>query len=228
MSTADRIVEYIRRNRVSTTEIADCLGKTGAIAGVAPITPGQFRVGPVFWVHTWDQTNWPVHEQIQNVPEGCVVVVSGVNCAGRALFGDLVSKYLLLYRQVAAIVAIGPLRDAHRLIKERWPVWCDGFNPVGCFNRPPKTPVDPDWKAAAQNMFSGAIAVCDDTGVVVIPASELTEEFIGKLEYIESQEDKWYECVDRLKWSTFQTVCLKEYLSPNESIMNLDRIESSG
>ncbi len=228
MSTPNRIVEYIRRNRVSTTEIADCLGKRGAIAGLSPVTSGQFRVGPVFWVHTWEETNWPVHEQIQDAPEGCIVVVSGVDCGDRALFGDLVSKYLLLYRQVAAIVAIGPLRDAHRLIKERWPIWCQGFNPVGCFNRPPKTPVDPTWKATTQAVFQNAIAVCDDTGVVVIPASDQTEEFIGKLEYIESQEDKWYECVDRLKWSTFRTVCLKDYRSPDAPMMNLDGSESGG
>ena len=28
------IIAYIKRNRVSTTEVADCLGKTGAVAMV--------------------------------------------------------------------------------------------------------------------------------------------------------------------------------------------------
>ena len=36
-------------------------------------------------------------------------------------------------------------------------------------------------------------------------------EFYKKLEWIEEQEDIWFDCIDRKKWNTFETVCLKKY-----------------
>jgi hypothetical protein len=38
-----------------------------------------------------------------------------------------------------------------------------------------------------------------------------------KLEWIEEQEDMWFDCVHRRKWSTYDTVCLKKYLQDPES-----------
>jgi hypothetical protein len=32
---------------------------------------------------------------------------------------------------------------------------------------------------------------------------------------IEEQEDVWFNCIDRLKYSTFETVCLKKYEENN-------------
>ena len=208
----DQIITYIRRNRVSTTEVADCLGKTGALSGMHAINAGQFQVGPVSWIYTWEESNWPVHEQAENIPEDTVVVIDSFDCAGRAIFGDIVAKYMLLYRQSLALVVNGTLRDVHRLKKEGWPIWCTGYNPVGCFNRKPTSELDEALVAEHRARYEGAIAVCDDTGVVIIPPESVNEEFIGKLEFIEEQEDIWYECIDRHKWSTFKTICQKAYL----------------
>ena len=126
------------------------------------------------------------------------------------MFGDLVSKYLLLYKQARSIVALGNLRDAPRLIKENWPIWCFGFSPVGCFNSQEKD-IASEVKAQHRGMYDGAIAVCDDSGVVVVPKGNHNQEFYDKLEFIEQQEDTWYDCIDRRKWTTFDTICLKKY-----------------
>lgn len=207
----NEIINFIRRNRVSTTEVADALDKTGAITGVHAVNRGHFRVGRVFWAFVFGETNWHVHEQVQQVQEGDVVLVENFECGERAIFGDLVSKYLLLYRQASALVVKGTLRDAHRLTKENWPIWCNGFNPVGCFNKNVEVTVPAEVIADYRERYDGAIAVCDDTGVVIIPKDRHTKEFLGRLEQIEALEDMWYECVDRLKWSTFDTVCLRKY-----------------
>ena len=47
---------------------------------------------------------------------------------------------------------------------------------------------------------------------MVIPKESISEEFYNKLIAIEEQEDIWYDCIDRKKWSTYRTICLKEYL----------------
>ena len=126
---------------------------------------------------------------------------------------ELVSKFILLYRGAQAIVMLGNARDANDLIKQNYSVWCEGFNPVGCFNR--DVPLTEEIKAEVhrkQALYDGAVAVCDDTGVVIIPKNQLTDDFLGKLHHIEAQEDIWFDCVDHRKWDTYDTVCLKKYL----------------
>lgn len=58
---------------------------------------------------------------------------------------------------------------------------------------------------------NGSIMVCDDSGVVIIPKEQITEDMLQKLIAIEEQEDIWFDCIDRRKWDTFDTVCLKKY-----------------
>jgi len=207
-----QIIDYIKRNRVSSTEVADCMDKAGAIVNVQAVSRGHFRVGNVFWAFAYGESNWHVHEQIQLVQDGDIVFVEAFECGSRAIFGDLVCKYLLLYKQANAVVVTGALRDAHRLVKENWPIWCSGFNPVGCFNRNVEVKSCSELIEQHRNHYHGGVGVCDDTGVVVIPKSMHTEEFLKKLQFIEAQEDAWYECIDRKKWSTYETVCLKKYL----------------
>ncbi|TLM80554.1 MAG: RraA family protein [Actinobacteria bacterium] len=208
----DQIIDYIRRNRVSTTEVADCLDKTGVIPGVHALNRGHFRVGPVHWAYADGESNWACHEGLRDVAEGAVVVVDAFDCGERAIFGDLVTKFLVLYRQAEAVVVVGNMRDAARLIRENYPVWCAGTNPVGCFNTADRPLADPSLVAERRAYLEGAIAVCDDTGVVIIPKERYDAEFLGRLEAIEEQEDIWYECIDRRKWDTYDTVCLKKYL----------------
>lgn len=206
-----QVIEKIRRNRISSTQVSDCLEKTGALEGVRALNPGHHRVGPVFWTYAFNESNWELHEQIREAPEGSVLLTEAFNCGHRAVFGELVTKYLILYRQVSAVVLCGLLRDAANIIKERWPLWVQGTTPVGCFNTPNPQPLDPALVAQRQALYQGSVAVCDDTGVVIIPGSRITPAFLSKLDWIEEQEDIWFDCIDRLKWDTYETVCLKRY-----------------
>lgn len=213
MGIVDRIVNYLVKNRVSTTEAADALGKTGVLPNLLPINQGYHRAGIIKWVYAYEESNWPVHEQIQNIEEDRIVFVDTFGCGDRAIFGELVSKYILLYHQSRAIVIQGKMRDASALIKENWPIWCKGFNPVGCFNKKPSVPLDEEIRKKHYDMYEGSVGVCDDCGVVVIPKEKLTEEFLKALYRIEDQEDIWFDRLDYYKESTFKIVCEKEYLN---------------
>ena len=211
MNITDKIIDYIQTNKVSTTEVADCLGKTGVIPDIYPINRGQFCVGKVRWIYAYNESNWDVHEQVREVQKGEIVYIEAFECADRAIIGELVSKYILLYRRAEAIVINARMRDAHKLIKERYPIWCTGFSPVGCFNVKNDKLLDKNIIDMRRTDMDGAVMVCDDSGVVLIPGILMTEEFYKKLEAIEEQEDIWFDCIDRLKWDTFDTVCLKKY-----------------
>lgn len=209
----NNIIDYIKRNRVSATEIADCLGKSGSIFNANAVNRGHFAVGNVFYAYACNGTNWDVHEQIENVQDNDIVFIEALDNLDKAIFGDLVSKYLLLYKQAGAIVTNGLLRDAPKLIKENWKVWCKGFNPVGYFNENIELNYGQINKVDIQKeLYHGSIAVCDDTGVVIIPKEHHTSEFLEKIEFMEQQEDIWLECIDKKKYSTFETICLKKYL----------------
>lgn len=212
----DKIIDFIKRNRVCTTEVADCLGKSGALENVMPINQGQFKVGNVHWVYTHEESNWEVHEQVVDTKENDIVFIEAFDCNNRAIIGELVTKYIILYRQASAIVCNAKFRDAAALLKEKYPVWCTGFTPVGCFNRKPIKELDADIISKHRAMYDGAIAVCDDCGVVIIPKELHTEEFLQKLHHIEDQEDIWFDRLDHYKDNTFQIVCLKNYLKESK------------
>ena len=213
-SIKNRIIDYIRRNRVCTTEVADCLGKSGALENIMPINRGHFKVGNVKWVVADHESNWNVHKMIIDTQERDIVFIDAFECKHRAIVGELVSKYILLYKQAEAIVCNAKFRDASALIRENYPIWCAGLTPVGCFNKKPEVDIEEtEWYKEHKPLYDGAIAVCDDCGVVVIPKEYHTEEFLVKLAQIEEQEDVWFDRLDHFKENTFEIVCLKSYLN---------------
>lgn len=212
MTIKEEITDYLVRNRVSTTEVADALGKTGVLPNLMPVNCSHYKAGEIKWIYAYKESNWSVHEQIQNIEEDKIVMVDTFECGTRAIFGELVSKYLLLYRQSRAIVVLGKMRDAAALIRENWPIWCEGFNPVGCFNSKPSVPLDEALRAEHFNNYEGAIAVCDDCGVVIVPKSKINKEFLDALKHIEAQEDIWFDRLNHYKENTFEIVCQKNYL----------------
>ncbi len=214
----EKIIQYIENNRVSTTEVADCLGKTngGIDERIHAINRGHFAVGEVRYLYAVNDSNWFIHKELENITDrGNILFFDAINIHDRAVVGDLVSKYSLLYCGSKAIVCAGKMRDAHRLIKENYPIWCTGVSPIGCFNTEPDITDCQDIIRERFNTIDGSIAVCDDSGVVMITKDNITEDFYQLLVAIEAQEDIWYDCVDRRKWSTFRTVCKKEYLEHN-------------
>ena len=214
MNYLEEALSLIDTNKISTTEVADVLGKTGQVEGPHALTPGLFRAGEVKLIYAINNSNWHVHKQLAEADDikDKILFIYNVNC-DRAIFGDLVSKYIMLYKRAKAIVVNGKLRDAHRLIKERYPIWLNDVSPIGCVNQPNGPDIDPDTLRQLQSQYDGAIMVCDDSGVVMIPKQAINQTLINKLKFIELQEDIWFYCVDTLQMSTFDTVCEKKYLT---------------
>lgn len=209
----DECVGLIRSNRISSTEVADALGKAGVVPNLKPVNSGKHKAGKLCYVYAHDESNWPVHEQIRKLPNDIFLYVDTFNCGDKAIFGDLVSKYLILYQNVAGIIVNGKIRDVPDLKKYNFPIWCKGPSPLGCYNRDVE-PSKETLHAAERrsNKLNGGIAICDDSGCTIIESSQVSTELYRKLELIELQEDIWSFCINTLKWSTYDTVCLKKYL----------------
>lgn len=204
-------INLIEANKISTTEVADVLGKTGQISNVSALNRGRFCAGEVVCLYAINNSNFELHRQLADADlKDKILFVYNVNC-DRAVFGDLVSKYILLYKRAKAIVINGKLRDAHTLIKENYPIWCDGVSPIGCVNYQNGEDLSEEQLAELKAKYDGAIMVCDDSGVVMIPKDRIDQQLLTKLEFIEFQEDIWFYCLDTLKMSTYDIVCLKKY-----------------
>lgn len=205
------IVDYIRTNRMSTTEVSDALGKFGSLSGVVPLTSGHFVVGVVRAVTAVEGSNFFVHEAAEKLETGEVFLVSHDDKFGDvAILGDLVTKFAILYQNAEAVIVEGNVRDYSRLVREGYPVWSRGRNPVGAVN---------DKRGSRKSHpLDGGIAVCDDGGVVVIPPSHVTNDTLRSLRKVEATEDLWYFCLDTLGLSTFEIVCAKVYEDMPEAI----------
>ncbi len=224
MNLTQRTIELIESNRISSTEVADALGKKGVVPGLAPINPGRHVAGKIHYVYAHSESNWPIHEQIRELPDNCFLYVDAFNCNGKALFGDLVSKYLILYKKVKGVVVQGLMRDIPDLKKYGFAIWCKGYSPLGCFNKNIEPPVEVVAAAAEQAAaLNGGIMVCDDSGCTIIENKLVTEETFARLELIELQEDIWSFCINTLKWNTYDTVCLKKYMSMPEVLPEILR-----
>lgn len=213
MNYTEEAIKLIESNKISTTEIGDVLGKTGEIEGIHPLVPGMFKAGVVKFIYAINNSNYEVHKQLAEIDDldGKILFVYNVNC-DKSIFGDLVSKYILLYKRAKAIVITGKMRDAHTLIKEKYPIWLQDVSPIGCVNRINGPAIDEQLYLELKGKYDGSIMVCDDSGVVIIPKEKINSQLINKLEFIELQEDIWFYCIDTLKMSTFETVCQKKYL----------------
>lgn len=215
----ETIISTIQKNKISSVEVADALSKTGVIDDIKPFNTGHFVVGKIKYVCTYFESNWPLHEQIRDLEEDIILFVDSYDCKNRAIFGDIVSKYLFLYKRVKGIIVNGLIRDAHRIRKENYPLWCKGVTPLGCFNK--DVPINNEineYIEKQKSYFDNAVAVCDESGCTIISKDKITQETIDKLDFIELQEDIWYFCLDTLKWDTYTTICKKEYLN-NKDIL---------
>lgn len=215
MAIREDIIALIKTNRISTTEVSDALGKKGGLLGVKPLNRGKFAVGEIFQSNPRNDSNYEVHKSIQSIKPNEILIISPSNFTEVAVFGDLVAKYCLLYKQAEAIVVNGNVRDVSRLLREDYKIWSKGINPVGAVNNKvlDGTSFNDDFRD-----LSGGIAVCDDGGVVVIEAQEVTAKTFESLVRIEALEDLWQYCLNTLKWSTLEIVVDKRYQHDQQNI----------
>ena len=213
MEAAKSIIDYLEQNPMSTEEIGDVLGKTGLVKGVFPVTPGQYVVGEIQYFYTHTNSNWPVHEQLRGLQSGKIAFIDTFFTDDYyAVFGELVSTFICEKRGAKGIIVNGNMRDLDGLRARRIPAWCKGITPIGCFNV--QVSENNEILRLARHgreALDGAIAVCDNSGVVVIPKEEINAEFIDRMKAMAEQEKIWFDCVENRNWDTYDTVCMKKY-----------------
>ena len=119
MELKQKITNLLTTNKISTTEVCDVMGKVGNLEGILPVNQGLYAAGEVFYSFAHDETNFDLHRQLEKIEKNQIAFIDSIDCGNRAVIGDLVAKYLLLYKGAKGVVTNGYMRDANELIKQR-------------------------------------------------------------------------------------------------------------
>ena len=209
MKIVDSIIELIATNRISTTEVADALGKSGSLLGLKGFGTPKYVVGKVKVITPFGDSNYIMHQKAVDIEPNEIVFVQPINFSDVAVFGELLTKYCLLYKSAKALIVNGNIRDTARILKDDYAIWAQGSNPVGAVNH--DTGNDLKGSQEILEIYEGSIAICDPGGVVFITKDKISDETLRSLKRIEALEDLWHYCLNTLKWSTFDIVVSKRY-----------------
>jgi regulator of RNase E activity RraA len=188
MALDRRIVDAL--SAVSTATLTTILLKKGLrnvwLRGTRPLRPNQPRtVGAAFTLRfvparedlatpeSWSSPR-STRAAIEDMPEGCVVVVDAMGVTDAGIFGDILCARIKR-RGAAGIVTDGVVRDVCGVLATGLSVWCRGSaappsvagltfvnwqEPIGC---------------GGVAVFPDDTNVTDDDGAVVIPQALLDE-----------------------------------------------------
>lgn len=205
-------------SRHSTTIVADAMQKFGSVPDVSLINGMSHDTkvaGPVYYVETYAESNWPLHEALRQVPKDFIVFVEPVGCYKRAIFGEIVMDYIMLKRRARGVIVNGYMRDIEGIMAKRYPLWYAGNNPVGCFN---KKVAKPSMESINEALFEfrryydhpvDSICVADVAGVVIIPEHKIHEVY-RRVQEIALLDEIWNACIEA-GLSSFEAVCLRVY-----------------
>lgn len=189
--------------KVSTATLTTVLLKKGLrnvwIRGSFPLSVDQSRVvGPAFTLRfiparedlttpaSWAAPN-STRNAIEQMPEGCIVVISADGCTDAGVFGDILCQRMK-QRRVTAMITDGVVRDQDGVLQTELGVWAAGTSappsvggltfinwqePVGC---------------GGVAILPGDLIVADNDGAVVVPVKLVDEVLEASIEQEKLEE----------------------------------------
>lgn len=147
------------------------MDRTGGVLGVLPVTQtvraGQVRmVGSALTVQTAHGDNLAVHQALEQLQPGQVLVVAAGGHLDRAIVGEIMCSYAT-QRGAAGVVVDGAIRDSAQLAAAALPVFAAGLSHQGPYKNGPGTVGKPVCVGGTL-VHDGDLVVGDADGVVVV------------------------------------------------------------
>lgn len=161
---------------ISTAHIAD-VSPYGVVMDprIACVWDGARATGRAFTVSTPPGDNASLHEALDMVQEGHLLVVDGDGYTEHALWGAIMSEAAQL-AGVSGLVVDGAVRDIAETRRLGFPVFAAGRTPAGPYNKV-RGEIGGTIVCGGITVSPGDWIHADDDGVVVIPAAR-TEEIL--------------------------------------------------
>ncbi|GGE79082.1 dimethylmenaquinone methyltransferase [Nesterenkonia cremea] len=169
-----------------TAAISDGLGRIGGAPGLRPFTKAVEIAGPAFTVHTRPGDNLAVHQALDLIEPGEILVVAGGGDRTRALIGGLACHYAER-RGVAGIIVDGAVRDLTELGEMSMPIFALDFSHQGPYKEGPGELGGP-VAIRGTSVDTGDVVVTDEDGVAFVPRARIAEAAQGAQAIAENEE----------------------------------------
>lgn len=180
-----------RLARLSTTQVADSM----AFVGSESITPRHRAgklCGPAITVRTSPGDNLLVQKVLDLARPGDVVVVAGGGYGGRAVVGELMSRYAIS-RGIAGFVVDGAVRDLDYIESAGFPVFSRFVTPWGP-TRQGTGEINGEIEVAGVPVCPGDLILGDLDGVVVVPLRS-TVDVLERAEQLARREEELMQAI---------------------------------
>ena len=181
----------------ATAVISDNLDRLPGAVGLRPFHQGGTLVGTALTVRTAAGDNLAIHEALERVKPGDVIVVDGGGTTDRALIGEIIAE-IAQHRGAAGMVIDGAIRDAGVLAKSPFPVFARTAFHRGPYKNGPGE-INVPVSIGGMVVSPGDIVVGDDDGVVAFPQSVAA----ALLERVRAHEAKEVEIIRSIRAGTY-------------------------
>jgi len=158
---------------VATATISDCLARMPVLAGLRPFHRGGPLLGTAVTVRVRAGDNLAVHQALEEVRPGDVIVVDGGGDTSRALVGDIM-KAIAESRGAAGFVIDGAVRDTAAFAASDFPCYARAATPRGPFKTGPGA-INVPVCMGGWTVNPGDLVVGDADGVVTVPAGDAAD-----------------------------------------------------
>lgn len=157
-----------------TATVFEASGGRGLIdIELVRLTPGARVAGPARTVLCAPADNLGVHEVLEGIVAGEVVVITTPEPAPVALVGELLALQAHT-RGAAALLVDGAVRDTEAIVGLGLPVWCRWVRAAGATKRSHGA-LGVAVRIGGAVIEPGDIVVLDGDGAVVVPRAQLAE-----------------------------------------------------
>jgi regulator of RNase E activity RraA len=172
--------------RFGTAMVTDAMERFGALdSEIQPQWPTARLIGNAFTIWTRAGDNLAIHEALDIVAPGDVLVVNGSGDKSRALIGEMIGIKAKA-RGVAGFVLDGAARDIDALRELGIPVFARASTPAGPYKHGPFRLLEP-IAVGGVCVSPGDAVIADRDGVTVVGRAVVAET-IEKAAHIEALE----------------------------------------
>lgn len=152
----------------ATSIISDCLQRLPGAIGLQPYHKrGEVMVGTAFTVRTRPGDNGAIHEALEHVRPGDVLVIDGGGDITRALIGEIIVQ-IAMWKKLSGLVIDGAIRDVASIAQLDLPCFARGVTHRGPYKDGPGE-INIPVSIGGMVILPGEIVVGDEDGIVAFP-----------------------------------------------------------